>query len=155
MSEHLWSWTVQTSFPSRRDAHLPCLKDILHQLTELGWTGHDLFGVEMALQESLSNAIRHGNQLDEAKQVHVACKASPERFWLQVRDEGPGFDPNHVPDCTADENLQCPGGRGITLIRAYMTSVDFNPCGNSVTMEKVRSTDDPSEGGKGKAEGGK
>jgi serine/threonine-protein kinase RsbW len=59
-----------------------------------------------------------------------------------VQDEGTGFDPNHVPDCTADENLQCPGGRGVTLIRAYMTNVEFNPCGNTVTMEKIRSADD-------------
>jgi len=138
MSEQRWSWTVQTSFPSRRDAHLACLQDILQQLQQLGWEGHDLFGIEMALEESMSNAIRHGNRLDEAKQVFVTCKASPDRFWLKVRDEGPGFQPQKVPDCTAEENLQCPGGRGLALIKAYMTRVEHNDCGNCVTMEKVR-----------------
>jgi len=138
MSEHPWSWTVQTSFPSRPGAHLPCLREVLDQLTQLGWGRHDLFGVELVLEESLSNAIRHGNRFDEAKQVFVTCKASPERFWLKVRDEGAGFQPTKVPDCTADENLQCPGGRGLALIKAYMTHVEYNACGNSVTMEKVR-----------------
>jgi serine/threonine-protein kinase RsbW len=139
MSEQLWSWTVQTNFSSRQGAHLPCLQDILEQLQQLGWEGHDLFAVEMALEESLTNAIRHGNRLDEEKQVFVVCKASPERFWLKVRDEGTGFRPQNVPDCTSEENLHCPGGRGLALINAYMTHVEHNDCGNCVTMEKVRS----------------
>lgn len=139
MPEQLWSWTVQTSFPSRQGAHVACVQDILQRLAQLGWEAHDLFGVEMALEESLSNAIRHGNRLDEAKRVFVTSKASPERFWLKVRDEGPGFQPKDVPDCTAEENLQCPGGRGVALIKAYMTSVQYNDAGNCMTMEKVRS----------------
>ena len=109
------------------------------QLQQLGWDGHDLFGIEMALEESMTNAIRHGNRLDETKQVVVYCKASPERFWLRVKDEGPGFHPGEVPDCTSEEHLHCPGGRGLALIKAYMTRVEHNDCGNCVTMEKVRS----------------
>ena len=46
--------------------------------------------------------------------------------------------PTAVPDCTADENLERPGGRGLALIQAYMTHVEYNKCGNSVTMEKTR-----------------
>lgn len=125
--------------PSRRNAHLPVMQEILDQLEQLGWDGRDLFGVEMALEESLSNAIRHGNCLDESKQVEVDCRVSRERFWLQVKDEGNGFRPQLVPDCTADENLDCPGGRGLTLMRAYMTKVEYNECGNCVTLEKIRS----------------
>jgi serine/threonine-protein kinase RsbW len=93
----------------------------------------------MALEESLSNAIRHGNCLDESKQVDVDCRISRERFWLQVKDEGNGFRPHLVPDCTADENLDCPGGRGLALMKAYMTKVEYNERGNCVTLEKIRS----------------
>ena len=140
MSEPSWSWTSRKELPSRRDAHIPLLEEILQELERLGWdpNGRDYFGVQMALEESLSNAIRHGNKLDESKQVHVECKVSPERFWLQVTDEGSGFKLQAVPDCTADENLDCPGGRGLALIQAYMTYVQYNECGNSVTMEKTR-----------------
>jgi serine/threonine-protein kinase RsbW len=115
------------------------MDEILRQLRCLGWDGRDYFGIEMALEESLSNAIRHGNRSDESKQVVVDCKLSPERFWLRVQDEGRGFNPKAVPDCTADENLKCPGGRGLALIRAYMTTVEHNERGNCVTMEKIRS----------------
>jgi serine/threonine-protein kinase RsbW len=116
------------------------MEEILGELKAQGWCGRDLFGIQMALEESLSNAIRHGNRLQESKRVAVDCKVSPERFWLRVRDEGSGFRPAAVPDCTADENLECPGGRGLALIRAYMTRVDYNKRGNCVTMEKTRST---------------
>lgn len=139
MSRDRWTWTVQSSFPSRPGAYQPCMREILEKLSELGWQGRDLFGVELTLEESLSNAIRHGNRMDESKQVLVECKLSPERFWLRVTDEGRGFRPAAVPDCTADQNLECPGGRGLALIRAYMTHVEHNRRGNCVTMEKVRS----------------
>jgi serine/threonine-protein kinase RsbW len=57
---------------------------------------------------------------------------------LRVTDEGNGFTLQHVPDCTADENLECPGGRGLALMKAYMTHIEYNARGNSVTMEKIR-----------------
>lgn len=144
MSEHAWSWTAQWNFPSCQGAHRPCSDEILAKLEELGWTKPDVFAITMALEESLTNAIRHGNCCDESKEVAVECKLSPERFWLCVKDEGPGFRLEDVPDCTAEEQLECPGGRGVALIKAYMNRVDYNECGNCVTMEKVRSQPDDS-----------
>jgi anti-sigma regulatory factor (Ser/Thr protein kinase) len=55
-----------------------------------------------------------------------------------VKDEGNGFRPHAVPDCTADENLECIGGRGLALMKAYMTNVEYNVLGNCVTLEKIR-----------------
>ncbi|MEX2309003.1 MAG: ATP-binding protein [Pirellulales bacterium] len=139
MSEHLWSWKSRATFPSLAGAHQSHMQDILDTLKRLGWEGRDLFGIHLALEESLTNAIKHGNRLNESKRVVVDCKASADRFWLRVRDEGCGFEPGEVPDCTADENLECPGGRGLALIKAYMTRVEHNKRGNCVTMEKIRS----------------
>jgi serine/threonine-protein kinase RsbW len=140
MSEHGWNWTTRTTLPSGHGAYLPCMHEILEQLKRHGWDGRDLFGIELTLEESLSNAIRHGNAMDESKHVEVECKISTERFWLRVEDEGHGFRPDAVPDCTADENLGCPGGRGLALIRAFMTYVEHNDRGNCVTMEKIRTS---------------
>jgi serine/threonine-protein kinase RsbW len=141
LSEPRWSWTSQKKLRSERGAHKPLIEEILCELERLGWPkdGRDYFGVLIALEESLSNAIRHGNKYDVSKQVLVECKASPEHFWLRVTDEGNGFEPLQVPDCTADENLECPGGRGLALMKAYMTRVEYSPRGNCVTMEKTRS----------------
>lgn len=133
-----WAWMTEATLPSKSGAHLPLMEEILDQLKQLGWDGRDYFGVQMALEESLSNAIRHGNGLDESKQVQVACKVSDQRFWLQVEDEGDGFIPNKVADCTSDEGLEATGGRGMLLIEAYMNEVKHNERGNQITMEKTR-----------------
>jgi serine/threonine-protein kinase RsbW len=138
MAQHNWSWTVERSLPSRCGAHLESMEEILERLKDTGWSDRELFGVQMALEESLTNAIRHGNGLDERKQVALECKLSPERFWLRVEDQGAGFIPAQVPDCTSKENIAACGGRGLMLIRAYMTSVEYNDAGNCVTMEKIR-----------------
>ncbi len=142
MSEHRWAWTTKKKLPSKKGAHIPHMEEILRELEHLGWDkeGRDHFAIEMALEESLSNAIRHGNCYDESKEVLVECKVSADRFWLRVTDQGSGFQPLAVPDCTADENLECPGGRGLALMKAYMTRVEYNQCGNCVTMEKTRAS---------------
>jgi anti-sigma regulatory factor (Ser/Thr protein kinase) len=87
MSEHSWSWTVHTSLPSQNGAHEPCVREVLAQLKLLGWADRDLFAVEMALVESLINAMRHGNRLDAKKKFEFECKASPER--LKALDSRP------------------------------------------------------------------
>lgn len=133
-----WDWTLARSIPSCKGAHLESMEEIIAQLTALGWSDRELFGVQMALEESLTNAIRHGNGCDEDKQVRFECKASGERFWLRVEDEGEGFLKDDVPDCTHEDNLEACGGRGVMLIHAYMTTVKYNESGNVVTMEKIR-----------------
>lgn len=133
-----WVWTVDAKLPSRRGAHLEIMEEILEQLTGLGWDGRDFFGVQMALEESLTNAIRHGNKCDESKQVAVECKVAPKRFWLRVEDEGKGFKREAVADCTTEKGIEATGGRGMMLIEAYMTTVELNDRGNCITMEKVR-----------------
>ncbi len=129
---------LDIAIPSRLDAYAEFQQLVLALLVDLDWDGRDLFSVEMALEEGMSNAIRHGNKFDETKQIAVRCELSPERFRVSVQDEGDGFSPNKVSDCTSARNLRLPDGRGLALIKAYMTDVHFNDRGNCVTMEKVR-----------------
>jgi serine/threonine-protein kinase RsbW len=112
-------------------------QEILDTLADYAWTKEHLFGVQMALEEALSNAVRHGNKHDPTKHVYVDCELAPKRFYIKIRDEGEGYDPCKVPDCCAEENLEAPGGRGLALIRAYMTRVELSDCGRCVIMEKV------------------
>jgi serine/threonine-protein kinase RsbW len=98
---------------------------------------HDLFSIKLALEEALVNAIKHGNQYDRGKNVDIVYQLLPDRFIVHITDEGDGFDPSDVPDPTAIENLERPCGRGLMLMRHYMTEVNYNPKGNSVSMLKV------------------
>jgi serine/threonine-protein kinase RsbW len=97
----------------------------------------DLFGIKLALEEAIVNAMKHGNQMDRSKTVRIAYRIDADRFEIVITDEGPGFDPEDVPDPTAFENLERPCGRGLLLMRHYMTDVRHNARGNSVTMSKV------------------
>jgi serine/threonine-protein kinase RsbW len=108
-------------------------------LTDAGlFTERELFGIKLAVEEALVNAIKHGNQMDRAKFVHVTYHVRPDRFDVQITDEGAGFDPDDVPDPTAPENLERPCGRGLLLMRSYMTEVVYQDRGRAVRMAKVR-----------------
>ena len=48
---------------------------------------------------------------------------APRGIAIRVRDEGPGFDPESLPDPLAPENLLKSNGRGIFLIRSFMDEV--------------------------------
>ena len=107
-------------------------------LQATAYTETDIFAIRLALEEALVNAIKHGNQMDPGKRVFVAFRVTPEKFHVQITDEGPGFNPEDVPDPTAPENLERPCGRGLLLIRGFMTSVEYHGKGNVVIMSKVR-----------------
>jgi serine/threonine-protein kinase RsbW len=98
--------------------------------------------MRLALEEAIVNAIKHGNRMDPNKSVRIHCEVDPSRIYVEVEDQGPGFNPSDIPDPTAIENLEKPGGRGIMLMRAFMTRVEYVGKGNQVQLEKVR---DPSE----------
>jgi serine/threonine-protein kinase RsbW len=114
------------------------IQDEIEELLKANrYSERDIFGIRLALEEALVNAIKHGNQMDRAKKVHIAYRVDPERFDIHIRDEGGGFDPGDVPDPTDVENLERPCGRGLWLMRHYMSEVDFGNRGNSVRMSKV------------------
>ena len=95
------------------------------------------FAIKLALEEALTNAIKHGNCNDRDRQLVIRYAVKPDRTAIAVRDQGQGFQPETLPDPTADENLELPNGRGIMLMYAYMTKVRFNDQGNEVWMLKV------------------
>ncbi len=111
---------------------------LLEELETHEWAEHDVFAVHLAVEEALVNAIKHGNQRDPSKSVEVRCRIAPDRIEIRITDEGEGFDPESVPDPTDEDNLEVPSGRGLMLMRCYMTTLTFNKKGNSVLMEKLR-----------------
>lgn len=129
--------TITRGLPSSLSAYLEFVQEILDKMERMGWDKSVLFGIHVALEESISNAIRHGNGEDPQKQVHVECKIDPRRFWASVCDEGNGYAADSVPDCRSPENLEAPGGRGLALIRAYMTRVEVRDNGSCLVMEKL------------------
>ena len=119
-------------------AEARCLQEQIERLLQDRRTNEqDIFSIKLALEEALINAIKHGNQMDRTKKVRISCRINVDRFDIHIADEGKGFDPDDVPDPMAVENLERPCGRGLMLMRHYMTEVTFNSRGNSVRMSKV------------------
>ena len=112
---------------------------VLKAAARHGYRKGCLFAIKLAMEEGLNNAIRHGNRLDPRKTVQVDYEIAPDRLVIEIRDQGNGFDPQAVPDPTADENLEKPNGRGIMLIRAYMDEVSYSKDGTHLRMVKRRS----------------
>jgi serine/threonine-protein kinase RsbW len=112
--------------------------DIERALHACKFEERDIFSIRLALEEALVNAIKHGNQMDRNKKVFISYSVSPERFEIGIVDEGKGFDPEDVPDPMAPENLERPCGRGLLLMKHYMTEVTYHPPGNRLSMCKVR-----------------
>jgi serine/threonine-protein kinase RsbW len=125
--------------PSDTAAARQLQEDIERDLLAQRFDEKDIFSIKLALEEALVNAIKHGNQADRSKRVFVTYRVFAGRFDIDIRDEGRGFDPEDVPDPLAVENLERPCGRGLLLMRHYMTEVVFHAPGNRMTMSKVSS----------------
>lgn len=101
------------------------------------FTKRDHNGVMLAVEEALINAIKHGNQHDPDKIVTIVHTITPTEFAITIEDQGHGFNPLAVPDPCLFDNLEKPSGRGLLLMRHYLTSVEFSSKGNSVRLIKT------------------
>jgi anti-sigma regulatory factor (Ser/Thr protein kinase) len=54
-----------------------------------------LMDAQLLISEVVTNAVRHGGDGEEPIQVLV--HANPETMRVEVRDQGPGFDPAQIP----------------------------------------------------------
>jgi serine/threonine-protein kinase RsbW len=81
----------------------------------------------MSVRETVTNAIQHGNKLDQSKHVEIQYEVGPDRLTISVRDQGSGFRVSDLPNPLDPENLLKPSGRGIFYIRSFMDEVEFRP----------------------------
>jgi len=143
MSEEQWIWQFERVIPSDPAAGREALEELLGQLRSRQWSQKDVFAVHLAVEEALVNAIEHGNRLAADKYVQLRSRISRETIQIEIADEGDGFDPSVVPDPTTPERRENPGGRGVMLIKAFMSQVRYNESGNQVFLEKRKGSEIP------------
>jgi serine/threonine-protein kinase RsbW len=133
--------TCQFTMTIPADPHaIPTVTDgVVHVLQEKNWPEADVMAVELALQEAVANAIRHGCGGDVSKQLQcsVVCDESGE-IVITVRDPGTGFDHTTVPDPLDPSNILKPSGRGIFLISGLMDQVQYADGGRELQMRKKK-----------------
>ena len=108
---------------------------ILREVAACGFDEDARFGIKLALEEALNNAVRHGNHEDPNKRIIVRYCVTPETVTICVRDEGEGFCPGGIPDPTSPDRISLPSGRGIMLMRAYMSDVHYRCNGREVVTD--------------------
>ena len=78
----------------------------------------------------------HGNCENPSKRVYVECRCYIDgEISITVRDEGPGFDSNAVPNPTTSEGRLSNHGRGIYLMKTLMDEVFFEESGTVVHLQ--------------------
>jgi serine/threonine-protein kinase RsbW len=133
-----WTWQLEQRIPSRTSAAEQIIDALLGQLEAEHWEESVVFGVHLAVEEALVNAITHGNKEDPSKMVRVLVQTSPDQLRVEITDEGAGFNPSQVPDPTSPEQLTKPHGRGLMLMNSYMTQVEYRGRGNELVMQRTR-----------------
>jgi serine/threonine-protein kinase RsbW len=111
---------------------------VLEQMGTLAYGERDIFSVRLSLEEAITNALKHGNKYDPTKVVEVTWEVDGERVLATVEDEGDGFDPASIPDPLSEEGLARASGRGLLLMKHYLTWLRYNERGNRVTLCKHR-----------------
>src|SRR3984957_19289228 len=164
---------LQTTFVLETDSTLvPSVVNYIQQaMTRMRFCDDtDCLRVGVALEEALLNSYYHGNleissELRESdhnayyelsrqrarekpysdRRIYVESLLTDDECRFVIRDEGPGFDPNSLPDATDPANLEPPCGRGLLLMRKFMDEIHFNDKGNEVTLVKRRSSPRPDD----------
>lgn len=128
---------INMVIPADPGAIVDVIDGVLQLLRSKSWPEEKAAEVQLALQEALANAIRHGCGGDPSK--HVQCCVTHDdsgEVVIVIRDPGTGFDPGAVPDPLAADNVYKPSGRGIYLINRLMDDVRFTDDGREIRMRK-------------------
>jgi serine/threonine-protein kinase RsbW len=120
------SRTVKLDVASRFEM-LDVVQTVLLQLCAIvGFDEESTHHLNVAIRESVVNAIKHGNRQDESKRVELQFSLGDGSLEVQVRDEGSGFQPEAIPDPLAPENILKAYGRGIFFMRQFMDEVSYS-----------------------------
>ena len=125
---------IRIEIPSLSE-NIRVIESFIDNAKEKFHLNEDIYGnIMIAVTEAVNNAIRHGNKADSTKNVSLGLSLEEGMIKFRIEDEGPGFDFHNLPDPTAPENLEKPGGRGIFLMKHLADEVDFSQQGKVVEL---------------------
>jgi len=131
---------IRIEIPSLSE-NIRMIESFIDNAKEKFHLNEDIYGnIMIAVTEAVNNAIKHGNRSDSNKNVSLGLSLEEGMIKFRVEDEGTGFDFHHLPDPTAPENLEKPGGRGIFLMKHLADEVDFSENGKVVELSFYMNT---------------
>ena len=110
--------TVQLTIPAKPE-YITLVRLALSGITKLRPLSDETLGdLKLAVTEACSNSVRHGYGDAGDGTVEIRYELQPDRFVVEVADDGPGFDARGGrPDAVEEESL-VEGGLGIAIIKA-------------------------------------
>ena len=126
--------TISIQIPSIIE-NIRMIESFIDNAKERFHLDEDLYGnIMIAVTEAVNNAIKHGNSGNSSKNVFLSLTLDDNLLKFIIKDEGAGFDHSNLPDPTAPENLEKPGGRGIFLMKHLSDEVEFTENGKTVEL---------------------
>lgn len=127
-----------TSLPSRIES-VDTAAEMAADFVRAGGHGDEFaYAIDLAVRESIANAVKHGNKFDENKNVDLTLSESDGNVEILVRDHGAGFSPEDIPDPTDPENLLKASGRGILFMRSFMDVVEWENAEDGGVIVRMR-----------------
>jgi len=121
---------------SSRAENIILVERMIEDVCDLFNISEDYYGnILVAITEAVNNAIYHGNQANPRKNIDIFFKSYPDKVSFIVKDEGPGFNFDSLPDPTNPENIENPNGRGVFLMRKLADKVSFEDNGSKVVLD--------------------
>lgn len=128
---------TELNLPSRLESIDEAVTKALKIATENGLPDEALFGIDLAVREAVTNAVKHGNKFDETKTVKITFEKSPQELIINIEDQGAGFELAAVPDPTNAENLLRESGRGILFMENFMDEVAWERAATGGTVVRM------------------
>jgi serine/threonine-protein kinase RsbW len=126
--------SIKIEIPSLSE-NIRIVESFIDNVKEEFQLNDDIYGnIMIAVTESVNNAIVHGNKMDKTKNVSLSLSLDDASVRFIVEDKGEGFDFQNLPDPTAPENIDKPGGRGIFLMKHLADEVSFKNNGSIVEL---------------------
>ena len=109
-------------------------------LRATGWRRRDAFRMELAVNEAVDNAIRHGNRGDSSAVTRLNVSDDGQELVVEVQDQGAGFQLEAVQPLSERNLALAEGGRGVALMQRLMDEVrvETRDGRNCVRMKKTR-----------------
>ena len=114
----------------------PFRKELRQILSQAGWEKKTTEEILLAVDEALTNIIRHAYHGKPGKMT-VSVAVSDDKIEIVMEDGGEKFDPTQVPSPELPRHK--PGGLGVHFIRTIMDQMvydDQGPVGNRLRLIK-------------------
>lgn len=126
--------SIKISIPSLIE-NIKIIESFIDNARDKYAINEDIYGnIMISVTECVTNAIIHGNKLDGNKTVDLELHLDDNHVQFTIKDQGLGFDYEHLEDPTSPENLEKSGGRGIFIMKHLSDEVKFEEEGRKTVL---------------------